>query len=230
MTGRVPFPDRLVLSRGETESLCMKAARGAGFCWGMAEEAGFATGWLAAQGFDATTALLQVLTRRLGQTFALGAPIPAPGHWQSPGNSPLCPIHLGAALTDQALLSGGPFDRETRLDPVGMPLLLLPFLVRAAQVRRKSVAVDWQGGGLVITGSCGFDPQAAQGWAAEPPLTLTITARTQPTAEIPPPAPGRLPGVLLSTLNALDALALRTTVPATQASRTGAGSATPDND
>lgn len=37
------------LSRNETESLCMKAARGAGFSWGMAEEAGFATGWLCPQ-------------------------------------------------------------------------------------------------------------------------------------------------------------------------------------
>ena len=34
----------VILSQNETESLCMKAARGAGFSWGLAEEAGIAAG------------------------------------------------------------------------------------------------------------------------------------------------------------------------------------------
>ena len=34
------------LSCNEAASLCMKAARGAGMSWGMAEEAGFAAAWL----------------------------------------------------------------------------------------------------------------------------------------------------------------------------------------
>ena len=38
------------LSRNEVASLCMKAARGAGMSWGLAEEAGFAAAWLVQHG------------------------------------------------------------------------------------------------------------------------------------------------------------------------------------
>ena len=40
------------LSCNEAASLCMKAARGAGMSWGMAEEAGFAAAWLVSHGID----------------------------------------------------------------------------------------------------------------------------------------------------------------------------------
>ena len=57
----------MALSQNEIESLCIKAARGAGYSWGLAEQAGFAAGWLAARGLDATAPLLALLRDRLAQ-------------------------------------------------------------------------------------------------------------------------------------------------------------------
>ena len=54
-------PVAVRLSRTETETLCFKAARGAGHSWGIAEEAATAVGWLCAQGLDGTSALLAAI-------------------------------------------------------------------------------------------------------------------------------------------------------------------------
>jgi hypothetical protein len=225
----VGIPAKLVtLSRNETESLCMKAARGAGFSWGLAEEAGFAAGWLAAQGIDGTAPLLALLTEKLAQPAESGRPRPTPAHWRCMGDGPLCPITTGAALVDSALLIDGPFTCETRLDPVGTPLLLLPFLARAAQICGKSLMIDGQNGDVLITGNGVFDRSAAASWIGQGSMTMTI--RTGPGAQSLQVEQARLPAISLAILNGLDALALRTTVPATDASRRGAGSATTDND
>lgn len=223
-------PDRVTLSRNETESLCMKAARGAGFSWGMAEEAGFATGWLAEHGIDGAAALLRMFTRTQGRSLVSGTPRPMPGHWHSTDNGPLCPIQLGAALTDHALLADSPFSRETQLDPVETPVLLLPFLVRAAMISQKSFGVDWPQDSLQITPDGAFDRLAADAWTDKLVLAVKIKPLAKPGTGIMPPEPSRLPSILVSTLNGLGTLALKTTVPATHASRTGAGSSTSDND
>ncbi len=216
------------LSRNETESLCAKAARGAGYSWGLAEEAGFAAGWLAAQGIDGTGAFLALLTEKLTNPAENAAPRPTPGHWQSAAQRPLCPITLGAALTDCALLADGPFSRDTRLDPVMAPLLLVPFLARAAQMCDRQVLVDGQDGQLLITSNGAFDGRAAVSFLGRGPLALTLRSTQSP--EAPQGGPARLPLVSLAVLEGLNALALRTTVPATDASRRGAGSSTTDND
>ncbi len=229
MTQTPLTPDRVILSRNETESLCMKAARGTGFSWGMAEEAGFAIGWLVAQGIDGASALLELLTRKAGRPLT-GTPRPAPGYWQSPDGSPLCPIHLGAALIDRALLADGPFARETRLDPVETPLLLVPFLVRAALISQKPLIVEWNGYILQITLDGAFDRRALAALAGLQVTAMKIAQTAKPGAKTFPTEPGRLPSLLVSTLNELGTLALRTTVPATHASRSGAGSSTSDND
>jgi hypothetical protein len=234
MTGLAGQPvdaDRVTLSRNETESLCMKAARGAGFSWGLAEEAGVAAGWLAAQGIDGATPVLALLTRKLGRPAEFGRPRPMPGHWRSVGDGPLCPIQLGAALIDRASLADGPFCQDTHLDPVETPLLLLPFLVRGAQICQISLAIDEPSGRLHIQPDGTFSRQNAVIWAGQTLLALDISASStlgEKTLATGPVV--NLPSVLISTLDGLGALALRTTVPATNASRSGAGSATSDND
>ena len=222
--------DRVILSRNETESLCMKAARGAGFSWGLAEEVGFATGWLAAQGIDGAAALLEMLTRKLVRPAIIGTPRPVPGHWQSFDDSPLCPIQLGVALVDRAALEDSPFSQVTLLDPVETPLLLLPFLVRAAQISQRSLTLDWQGGRLVITPDGTFNRQAAVAWIDPNALAMKITTSSNVSVEQLSADPAHLQSILASTMNGLGAIALKTTVPATNASRSGAGSATTDND
>ena len=222
-------PALVLLSRNETESLCLKAARGAGFAWGLAEEAGFAAGALASEGIDGAAAILTLLTAKLGQPAHSGRPDPSPGHWQSMAQGALCPITTGAALIDSAPLADGPFSRETRLDPVATPILLLPFLMRAAEVCARPLLISWPDGALRITPGSGFDRAAASALARYPALALTI----QPTPSkpaIPQNPHAKLPPVSTAVLDALAALALRTTVPATAASRRGAGSAMTDND
>jgi hypothetical protein len=223
-------PGWVTLSRNETESLCMKAARGAGFSWGLAEEAGFAAGWLAARGIDGTGPLLTLIGEASGQPADFGMPRPSPGFWQSGRGEPLCPIHLGTALLDHAALADGPFFRGTQLDPVAAPLLLLPFLVRSAQICDRSLAIEWRGGTTQITPQGAFDPMTAVNWANAKALALTITASSKTELASERAAPTNLPAISQATLDGLNAFALRTTVPATDASRGGAGSVTTDND
>lgn len=231
MTGMAkPGTDQVTLSRNETESLCMKAARGAGFSWGLAEEAGFAAGWLAAQGIDGATPFLAFLTRNLERPAGFGTPIPRPGHWQSVRSDPLCPIQLGAALTDHAALPYGPFGQDTQLGPVETPLFLLPFLVRAAQICQRTLMISWRGGRLCITPEGAFNRLNTVAWGGLSILAIRIS--TSPEDDMEPIAaePTRLPSILLSTANGLASFALKTTVPASDVSRTGAGSSTADND
>ncbi len=218
----------ITLSQNETESLCMKAARGAGFSWGLAEEAGFAAGWLAARGVDATPQLLALLLQKLQTAANFGTPVPQPGHWCATGQAPLCPIILGSALVDSARLATGLCSRDTQLDPVAAPILLLPFLARAAQVCGNPLAAIWPEGSLPISTHGGFDRQAAIAWQSKDQLALVISTANR--LDLPQTQPQSLPSISVGVLNELTALALKTTVPATDASRRGAGSATADND
>lgn len=222
--------DGLTLSRNETESLCMKAARGVGYSWGLAEEAGFAAGWLATRNFDALTPFLALLTQKRAQPCLRGAPFPKAGHWRALDGGPLCPIQSGAALTDHAALADGPFGQDTALDPVEIPLLLLPFLAKAAQTCRKHVTVLWDEGALHVTPEGAFHGLDAKAWAGPTPLALRIScvpgAKVQSAATDPINLPAHCP----KTVHALEILALKTTVPATTASRSGAGSGTKIDD
>ena len=89
-------------SLGEIEVLCRKAAKGAGFTWGEAEEAGQAMRILAASQLPAVEAFSAYL--------------------QSP-TSHECPIRLGCELVDGVNL--GVFSSAH-------PLLLMPFVARIA--------------------------------------------------------------------------------------------------
>jgi hypothetical protein len=153
-----------------------------------------------------------------------------PGHWQSADGGPLCPIQLGAALIDQAKLYDGPFNADTRLDPVEAPLMLLPFLVRAARMRRKSLKIAWQDRCLDITPEGAVRGLDALIWSGPHSLAMMITPSSNMDAQTLSAKPTGLPALPVSTLKGLDVFALRTTVPATKASRSGAGSAATDND
>jgi hypothetical protein len=126
------------------------------------------------------------------------------------------------------LLPDGPFGRDTRFDPVAYPILLLPFLIRAAQISAKAVAIDWQDGQVQIAANGAFDRLAALRWTQKTDLAVTLRPATQ--IKIEQVCSIGLPAISVASLNGLNALALKTTVPATDASRRGAGSATADND
>ena len=54
---------RLTVSLSEVDAMSRKATRGAGYAWGLAEEAGYAIRWLASYGFDGLAMLLNILKK-----------------------------------------------------------------------------------------------------------------------------------------------------------------------
>lgn len=225
----VPASDiaQVQLSRNEIVALASKAARGAGMEWGLAEEAGAAAGWLAAIGVDGAKALLDHLQLALGKDWPQICPVVARGQWRSAGPDPLCPVALGATLCDFADLPDGLAKGDGLIaGPVSRPVLLLPFLAEIARRQDRTILLAWDGGTVLI----GTDGQIAGEVAgltsvAQAPLRLCHAADQ---AQWPSPAPPR--PVSRQTMSMLTALAMKTTVPATDASRDGAGAGTTDND
>ncbi len=212
------------LSRSETHALCAKAARGAGFDWGHAEAAGHAAQWLAARGLPGCDMLLQCLH---SDAIRIRALRPS----QDPGR-PRCPLHLGTALADHATLPE--VADQTLLDPgdVAVPGLLLPFLAITAQQGRHDLQLSTNDISVTLhtEGNPWGDP-------AFPPLCALARAQVRVTlrpgrgpASQPRRAVAELPLVARNVWRALDALALRVTVPSSTRSASGAGSEGSDND
>ncbi|WP_243614155.1 DUF3726 domain-containing protein [Shimia aestuarii] len=116
-------------SLNEVEAMARKAARGAGFDWGVAEDAGRAVRWLCVQGIDGVAALCSVLGRAHPDTD--------------------CPLLLGCALSDRAahLLK-----EPMRLEGVAQPVLLLPFIAMAARQTSQTLWVECDGAHAVTDG------------------------------------------------------------------------------
>lgn len=211
------------LSLSEIEALAMKAARGAGMSWGMAEEAGFAARLLAAQGVPGAELLLRHLETLAGTDWSAVAPVVTGQSFTAPGPRALCPIALGAALADRASLLTG----EIKAGPVACPALILPFAAAVARAKGGAVQVAWNGcrvtmgatGILSVDGADGLDAARCEG------LTLVPCA---PCAANWPETPATT--IALQDLRRLDGYALQTTVPASEKSRQGAGAGTTDND
>lgn len=91
-------------SLGEIEALATKAARGAGYSWAEANEAGWAVRWLCRSGLSGTDALAALI---------------------STSEDGLCPIDAGLTISD----AGGDWWPEPGVY-VQVPLLILPFVGR----------------------------------------------------------------------------------------------------
>lgn len=107
------------LALGEIQSLCTKAARGAGRAIGVAEDAGRAVRWLSARGLNgagALTGLLQVTDGKAASDLAPALP------QLSPMKLAICPLTLGGYVSDRGVLPQG------AIGPVWAPILLQPFV------------------------------------------------------------------------------------------------------
>jgi hypothetical protein len=127
------------LSLNEIETMSLRAMRGAGASWGMAEEAGKSARWLAARGLPWLPALLEVIEK--SDTLA------APG-WPNDRNlaaesrdAALSPLQVGALLCDL----GGDFLAAGDLHsaPVMQPLVLLGQIASLTRGLRSPVRVAW---------------------------------------------------------------------------------------
>lgn len=115
-------------SLGEIADLSKKAARGAGFSWGLAEEAAWAVRWLAERNLPGPEALARALTD-------------VDGH---------CPLGLGVRIADD-----GDLGAVSTVADVAGPLLCVPFLSRATV--RGQGARFMVGGVTFSVGASGSD-------------------------------------------------------------------------
>lgn len=224
----VPTGKGAHLSHNEIEQVCLKAARGAGMSWGLAEEAGFAATWLAMRGLNGPGALLAQLLEAKHRPWREICPVVSPGRFQAADGGCLCPIALGSALCDHARLPETAMDETTlRVGPVNHPVLLLGFLSDLARTQAANVRLAWSGGSVLLTADGRMAGDAAK-LATESRLEAALSVQRE--APDAPTAPGGPLYVSAETLNGLNAFALRTTVPASEASRAGAGATAGDND
>ena len=200
----------MILSLNEIETTVLKAARGSGMSWGLAEEAANAARWLASRGIAFEGTLLAVLGARADDAAT-------------------CPIIAGALISDRGGLSP-----QDRLESVRGPVLLLPFLARLANAS-LNIELRFDGHCVWVTPGGPFaSPQglailAAPVNAAGLHAIATTAAPAAGVMHWPLARDGcRLDADVWRKLQAYEA---RTYVPASAQSRiSGAGAGDSDND
>ena len=185
----------------EVAATAKKAVRGAGYSWGVAEEAAMATHWLCAAGLDGCGALARALS---------GEGLDS------------CPVLNGIALADQA---AGLILADLNFTDVREPMLLLPFVGHAATRLGRTITMIFDGheavtdGGFVTVKQPTFPTFARNvaiqvgGYVTNP---LPVCRRVTPSQ---------------ADWDVLNGFAERTYAPATEQSRqSGAGAGLNDND
>ena len=209
----------MTFSLNEVAAMARKAARGAGYPWGLAEEAAMAVRWLSARGLDGCGALSEVLARLEGGAWEVSRLQPVGDRWRGTG-AVLCPLVTGAALADRAtvLPAGG-----LTLEGVVAPLVLLPFAAGVARMRVQTVRVSWAGSEFATDGT---QKSASGGMEAAADVRVRFESRHAnwlPITSRASPDP--------RDWETLEVFAARTYAPATEASRqSGAGAGETDND
>lgn len=212
------------LSLNEIDALAAKAARGAGFSWGLAEEVAQSARWLAAHGFAWDGLLVRLLDH------ADAAPVSEPvveGMTVRPADAGgvLCPVRLGAFWSDIGAPSGPTATR------VHTPVLVIPALARALAAGSNHRTLSWPGNVVDIAGGTASALDWSTIASADAAVTLALgPAAAKPIAEPLPVRPRPLP-LAADAETRLSAFAARTYVKASLQSRlAGAGAGLSDND
>jgi hypothetical protein len=214
--------DQIMMSQPEIMSLACRAARGAGYSWGMAEEAGFAAVWLAHYGFDWADTLLARLSGPRGSAF-----VPQSKAWRSAG--PVCGLHAGVTLADFATLPEGPLGSGVTIGAALDPLCLLPFVARSAARAKVPLNVCCDRHVWVRLGPTGVHLSDLN---LNTRSSAMISVRPAPAnkPDTPPREHHQTAHVSKRVYDRLETLALHMTVPATAQSLSGAGAAGSDSD
>jgi hypothetical protein len=197
-------PNALDLSLNEVETLALKAARGAGLPWGLAEDAGRAAVWMARHVGAWATALLAVLEAPLEKS----------------------PLLLGGMLADYATAGG-----TRNAGRVIAPLWALPNLTvidRPAVICLDALEIACNPGRTPTATA------SADALAALPEAVLRVAySRSAPLPDLPHALAVQFhrSSVAMADWRHLDALVQRTYVPASERSRlTGAGAGVLDDE
>lgn len=221
------------LSLNEVETLAARAARGAGYSWGEADETGRAARWLARAGFDWS----RLLRRVLETETSLARPHAVNGRLAAAGR--VSPVAVGCWLMDEA---GTRPERELQerelqerespaldlpaldLPDVAFPLLVLPFAARAARFAGRGVRVAAGASAWLLTAGgelAGVEGAPAQEGAPEAAALRVSWAEDAGRPALPIHVRAAAGEVEIA---ALQAFALRTYVPESERSRRrGAG-------
>ncbi len=206
-------------SLNETEALAKRAARGGGYPWGLAEEAGMAVRFLCLHGLDGVADLVRLLDSGYAGSLADRRPITSDVEWR--GQKTLCPLMTGAHVSDR----GGLGDSgAVRIRDVASPLLILPFTANLARQRGLVLSVTFGGVYAATNGMHLECPDGAFDYAHD--LTIeVVNDLTNPRQRRSRVTPDTI------DLEVLNRYAHRTYAPATEESRRlGAGTALSDND
>jgi len=204
-------------SVGETSSLAIKAARGVGMPWGIAEEAGFALRWLIRSGAPGVAAICRYLSayERAMKVPEAGSTLVTPCDW-------ICPLHLGTAISDGGISL--PFEQSS----VREPLLLLPFL--ASQATDSHSVVLKMGTKSIIVSTDGFSTNMVEAAMLINEANCTIDFGSVDSG-VTKQIGYRIPSTAIEHIETLNRFAHKTYAPATEESRkAGAGASLNDND
>ena len=196
------------LSQGEATAIVVKAARGFGLSWGLAEEAGWALCQLGQYGSDPLSWFERAFN----------------------ASTENCPITIGATVMDHAPLPNSDAQLGGDLGPICMPVLLIPFLRQAAELVGHRLFLFEKSNGLRIdvTGDLGSHiEQLGSLRISHVVIEVGASINNDPPLK---PKTCRFQ-TSMDTLTQLDKLGSRTYVPETEASRmSGAGAGASDND
>jgi hypothetical protein len=166
----------LWVSLNDIESTALKAARSAGYGWGLAEEVGRSARWLAMRGLPwlkpLTEGVLKQMHRlesfdsaaRVGSTFGPSAP-----------QRRLGPISVAVSLADE-VIPLPPAGAELSWRTIAAPVLILPALARLSRRFDRPILVRWPGTAIDCrNGEMLLDENARPGLSATSAEWLTVT-------------------------------------------------------
>ena len=208
----------------EVEAIAKKAARGAGYSWGMAEEAAKATRWLCAHGLDGVGALSALLGLVANSDLADMTPKTLEGSWESKGKE-ICPLTAGTTLSDAVTFWA---EEGKWIENVVVPVMLLPFIAACARQLGTTVTMNLNG---AVIGTDGFTTGLIHGEQAGL-FARADRVFVKTGGQLGTPLPKRFRATPSDAAWAtVNYFAQKTHAPDTEESRTlGAGAGLSDND
>ena len=201
----------------------MKAARGLGVPWGLAEEAGMATSWLVERGWPGADLLAACLSQ-IAESAELCRDFTAVHRnhaWRAQSQA-LFPVVAGTLINDKAtqIFDGS----QVQIGRLTYPILVLPFVHMASKATGCPMELRWSGTRIEVQGDTGLRIIEKTTLLTSSTATLLCQASTGANPVLPGPRARDRITVRNSTWKTLERFSRLTCVPATKESQNrGAG-------